>query len=63
VSGRIVVLKTGLFQDGPTLERAVEVLERDYAVSRFEVDGRQLDAGEWDGIVAEILQSERVISI
>ena len=63
IARRIVVLKTGLFPDGLTLERAVKVLEREYVVSRFEVNDRQLDDPEWDEIVAEILVSDQIVSI
>lgn len=60
---RVIALKTGIFPDETSMQRAIELMEGDYNVQWEDLTSRDMDEGDWDRVLSDILSSEKVISV
>ena len=60
---RIIILKTGIFPDETGMQQAIELMEGDCQVQWEDLTSRDMDEGEWDRILSDILSSVKVISV
>ncbi len=60
---RVIVLDTGLFPERDMIESALQVLAKTHDLRRIDLANREMDQQDWDRVLAEILDCEKVITI
>jgi len=59
---RLLLLESGIFPDTKTVQQAVELIDG-YRVQREQLNVAAMSSGDWDRVLAEIVQSEKVVTL
>ncbi len=58
----LLVLECGLFPDSDTVEQAISKIDG-YRIRRVRLDDADLSSEDWDQLLINILESEKVVTL
>lgn len=59
----ILVIKTNLFSDQPTMVRAVQAIKSTANIRTVEIVGEQMDDTAWDNVLEQIMSADMVLAL
>jgi len=59
---KLLVLESGIFPDSKTVEQAIRKIDG-YRIKRVQLNAAPMSPDDWDQALAEILESEKVVTL
>lgn len=60
---KIAVIETGLFPDEKTVESAIDQFNADHIITRYKLVAQGRSLGDWERMLAEIVSSDKVLTV